>query len=939
LGAGGGGDYIEYIALCNYDLVPPDTDYDIFGWPVVLSQRMCLGANALRLNTDIDPSMYQARIVGATDGVNPEGWFNLTNATRSIGWHHARVVVGAPNGVETPVSFFIDNMVSPVLTHACVNSDGFNLLEVDADFGNTSGYFDDLILQDNTAAPTIATGPTNLTVAAGAAASFSVSGVSLGAPAGGLYWQKDGATLSNGGRISGANSATLTISGTVAADAGVYSCVASNIAGAAVRSAALTVLVPPTIDSQNPAGGSYSVSSGGSVTLFVTAHASNPINYQWGKNGTALANGGHVSGATTATLTITGFDATDIGSYACHLSNAQGATDSSAVTLSLAIGAPVINLQPTNQTLPAGATAMFIVGAAGQNLSYQWSKGATPVSNGGRIAGAASSALSISSILSLDTGSYSCRVSNASGSTNSDAAVLTVINPPVITAEPVGQVATNGSTVVFHLGASGTSLSYQWKKNGAVLSNGGDFSGVTTPDLTIHVTTTADAGIYTCTVSNIAGNRTSAGAALTLNQPDLSFFDNFETYSTGNPINYGRIAGTALDYNYGNNLSNSCPWWGASPPNICTYVSGQEGVEAYSGNNMVGGAYASVSGSDNDESFVNLSYRYNNGQLYYGNIILDWQFYDNGLPDYSDQFTLANFASRLPTTSDSSGYLIPRTPVQNLFIGAWPNLDTTKYQVAMMGLSDGTPGIISRNIAGTTKYFDTAAPRSTGWHHGRIVIGATDPATHSANAMFFVDDMLNAAFSRNLPGTNVGFNALHFVSCSIWSPQTTASAGFWDDVGFRAVNDPFIIEQPVSLTVDYKTTAKFTIVALGTGYQWRQNGANIPGATNATLTLLAVDSSVAGTYTCVVTGANGSIVSSPATLTVVGSPPFLAATLVGQKVVITWDGAEYTLQSKANLTDAWQDITGAASPYTNSPPLDARRFFQVRKPVSDVAPQ
>ena len=77
---------------------------------------MSLGADALRLNTNIDATVYQARIVGATDGVNTDGWFNLTNAPRSSGWHHARIVIGAPNGADTPASFYIDNMITPLLT-------------------------------------------------------------------------------------------------------------------------------------------------------------------------------------------------------------------------------------------------------------------------------------------------------------------------------------------------------------------------------------------------------------------------------------------------------------------------------------------------------------------------------------------------------------------------------------------------------------------------------------------------------------------------------------------------------------------------------------------------------------------------------------------------------------------------------------------------------
>ena len=159
---------------------------------------------------------------------------------------------------------------------------------------------------------------------------------------------------------------------------------------------------------------------------------------------------------------------------------------------------------------------------------------------------------------------------------------------------------------------------------------------------------------------------------------------------------------------------------------------------------MVGGVYDSVSGSGhNDEVFLNLAYRFNGGQLYFGDIMLDYYFFDPGTADYADQVSLANFSSGIPSTSDSTGFNIPSGPVQNLFIGAWPNLNTNVYQAGVMGAADGTAGRISRNIAGQTKYFNTTAPRSEGWHHARIVVGPAHPATYVADVQFFVDDMIN----------------------------------------------------------------------------------------------------------------------------------------------------------------------------------------------------
>jgi hypothetical protein len=112
---------------------------------------------------------------------------------------------------------------------------------------------------------------------------------------------------------------------------------------------------------------------------------------------------------------------------------------------------------------------------------------------------------------------------------------------------------------------------------------------------------------------------------------------------------------------------------------------------------------------------------------------------------------------------------------------------------------------------------------------------------------------------------------------------------------------------------------------MGTGYQWKKNGGIINSATNATLVLNSVGNADVASYTCVVTGANGSVTSTPATLTLIGGRPTLTATLVGTDVVVTWTGP-YTLLSSTNVTGPYLLVPAATSPYTNTPPLGTRFF-------------
>jgi hypothetical protein len=84
---------------------------------------------------------------------------------------------------------------------------------------------------------------------------------------------------------------------------------------------------------------------------------------------------------------------------------------------------------------------------------------------------------------------------------------------------------------------------------------------------------------------------------------------------------------------------------------------------------------------------------------------------------------------------------------------------------------------------------------------------------------------------------------------------------------------------PRSQTVTAGSSVVFSVAANGSGtlrYQWKFNGTNLSGATNANLALLNVQSVNAGGYTVLVSDSASSLESTPATL-IVGSIPVLPA--------------------------------------------------------------
>jgi D-alanyl-D-alanine carboxypeptidase len=108
------------------------------------------------------------------------------------------------------------------------------------------------------------------------------------------------------------------------------------------------------------------------------------------------------------------------------------------------------------------------------------------------------------------------------------------------------------------------------------------------------------------------------------------------------------------------------------------------------------------------------------------------------------------------------------------------------------------------------------------------------------------------------------------------SPTTTDTDMLLDNVrisetAISSAKPPSIKTEPVSKTVRAGRSAKFKVKAKGSPvlhYQWSKNGANIPGATNASYTLVADSAETGSRFSVVVTNDAGSVTSRAATLTV-----------------------------------------------------------------------
>jgi hypothetical protein len=356
-------------------------------------------------------------------------------------------------------------------------------------------------VSDVDVAPTLTSQPASLSVASGSDAALAV--VARGTEALSYQWQFNGAT------IAGANAPLLRLPAVGAGQAGNYTVTVSNTAGSATSNpATLTVTpgaaaaVPPSIVTQPV---SVLVNAGNTATFAVGVAGTAPFSYQWLKDGQAIA------GATAAFYSLPAAAVGDAATYAVRVGNAVNTVTSFNVTLTVNANAQptavAITTQPAPQVQAPGGSATFAVAATGSGpLSYQWSKDGQP------IAGQTSAVLTIAALTGGDAGSYSVAVGNALGTVASNAAALTLLGMPAITAQPQPVTQTAGGTATFSVTASGQGLRYLWLRNG-VPAAGGTAAQLVTPALT-----QGDSGaVYSVIVFNAAGGVVSNTAVLTVN--------------------------------------------------------------------------------------------------------------------------------------------------------------------------------------------------------------------------------------------------------------------------------------------------------------------------------------------------------------------------------------------------------------------------------------
>ena len=265
--------------------------------------------------------------------------------------------------------------------------------------------------------------------------------------------------------------------------------------------------------------------------------------------------------------------------------------------------APGITSITPDQAVGATQTATISVSGSGSLLTYQWQRNGVKLTDNGRIVGTQTSTLTIGTVSTNDTGSYTVTVTNASGLTTGGPSMLTVVLPPVVSA--ITNLIANGTNVVFSATVTPVEATYQaayyWNKEGVDLSDNSHIHGAFTTNLTILNANSSDTGSYQIAVFNLAGvatNNPDLGAGAVFAAPVIAHATGDQTAAIGVPVNFNATisAGTGpLAYqwraNFGN-LTNGAGISGATTASLTITAAGSANYDVVVSN--IGGQAVST---------------------------------------------------------------------------------------------------------------------------------------------------------------------------------------------------------------------------------------------------------------------------------------------------------------------------------------------------------
>jgi hypothetical protein len=458
-----------------------------------------------------------------------------------------------------------------------------------------------------------------------------------------------------------------------------------------------------------------------------------------------------------------------------------------------------------------------------------------------------------------------------------------------------------GSRAVFRANAAGAlPMTFQWRKNGLPLSDGGNISGSSNATLVITSVSVSDAASYSVVVSNASGITTSGSASLAIQSVVAGSYA--EKIFTNNPVAYWRF----------NEINDPSTNFSVAYDSVGGF-NARYGTVAQNGFIGIAGPQSpDFPGFENGNSALQTAFA-NPTSIPYPSGYISW--------------AIAPALNLNTNTATFCAWIKPNPVVQAnasaLIFSRGGGADISGFGYG----ANNNLGYTWNNQGNTFGFISGLIPQSNVWSFVALVISPT-------NAVIFLYNT-NGQFSatNTVTHTNGVFASITMIGddpSSTGVPQNRAFTGAIDEVAVfnRCLSDQDlylmfkkglnvgiipagISIQPVSEELLTGRTARFTVAASGDkplSYQWRTNGVNlvnnnhVTGVNTATLTINNVVVSDAANYDVVVDNiAHIPVTSAPATLTV----------LVSNSTPVAYEGA---LQA-ANPLFYWRFDETNGSPY------------------------
>ena len=519
---------------------------------------------------------------------------------------------------------------------------------------------------------------------------------------------------------------------------------------------------------------------------------------------------------------------------------------------------PVLTAYDTNGTTVVASNDNW---AGDSTLSTAFTQaGAFP------LASAASKDAALLAATRIGTGSYTARITAASGtgdvlwelfdlagSTASTAA-------PVVVVSPVSQTAVTGNTTLTVAASGGGTLGYQWRKGGNAVT------GATTATLALTSPTPAANGSYDVVVTSTAGSATSAAATVNVV-----------------PVVTGATGPTAGRYKTGDHLDFTVAYNGT------VAVTGAPRLALTVGTATVHAAYYAAGSTGTTPAF---RYTLQAGDTDTDGIAVASSIDLNGGTLKDPAGNAVGLAFTAPTVS---GVLVDTTRPTATIAVATTSLPFGTTSAVTITFSEPVTGFTNADLSvanGTLSTVSTADGGTT-WTATFTPAASTTSATNAITLA-----LSGVADAAGNTGTG-----------------TAASNNYIIDTVLVA---PVIGTHPAAVTGDGLSSVSLSVAATGTApltYQWYRNNTAVTGQVGATLTLPYLLAKDGGDYHVVVTGPGGTANSNPAAVTV---RPYILGVSAARSVGL---GAKHTLavtaEGSGTLTFQWKKggnpVTGATA--------------------------